>query len=354
MKIGSPGVGSKGSKRAYFSLKKDTTLVVRILPPLGDLAEKGIWSVYHQVHYGYKNSQGYMRPFLSCREVNRQTKMVEVEDPAFLRIQKLNETREMIAKDLASAAPNSVKAKKLGEKLEQVKDLLQRYNLAKQHHMNALSLDGAIGVLKLKHKEKLALDAFRKEIMRDENIDPVAAENGIFVQLSKSGQGRDSVVQVKAHIETSKDESGRVSRDYRYHTVDPNDKAFVARLSSEAAELDKLYKQVTPEQIALMVEKGEAGVDMVFPPNDKGPSSASSSGSNSNSSSSEDGADDDLSKYDDLDKIDLSSGSSNKKEATGEIEEDLDLGAIEEEGEDNIDTTEQASDDDFLKSLGLD
>ena len=77
-----------GGKKTYFKLK-DGDNVYRILPPMFDLAEKGVWTKYYAVEYGYYNTQGKMRPFLACRVVNKKTKMVEVESPSYLYRQQL-------------------------------------------------------------------------------------------------------------------------------------------------------------------------------------------------------------------------------------------------------------------------
>src|SRR5271155_5530075 len=87
-KIGKARYGSSVSQRKYFKLK-DGEQAFRILPPLGELADAGRWSVFHSVHYGYKTSDGKQKPFLSPEVKNRKTNMVEVQDAAKERIETL-------------------------------------------------------------------------------------------------------------------------------------------------------------------------------------------------------------------------------------------------------------------------
>src|ERR1700676_1574495 len=77
-----------GNKRTCFKLK-DGDSTYRVLPPMGECAEEGIWSKFQSVHYGYKNSKGESRAFQSPLVRNGKTKMVEVPDAALERIQQL-------------------------------------------------------------------------------------------------------------------------------------------------------------------------------------------------------------------------------------------------------------------------
>src|ERR1035438_7321436 len=86
MKIGKAKYG--GDKKTYFKLK-DGDSVFRIIPPIGDMADDGIWSKYYNIHYGYRNTKGNMRVFQSSLVKDRKTKMVEVPDKALERIQML-------------------------------------------------------------------------------------------------------------------------------------------------------------------------------------------------------------------------------------------------------------------------
>jgi len=49
IKIGKAKFGAQNQQRKYFKLK-DGEQAYRILPPLGELADQGRWSIFHSVH----------------------------------------------------------------------------------------------------------------------------------------------------------------------------------------------------------------------------------------------------------------------------------------------------------------
>ena len=64
MKLGKPK--HEQNTKNYFAFRKDqNTFTLRILPPMGELAESGKWSVYHRVEFGHTGTDGRMKPFLS-------------------------------------------------------------------------------------------------------------------------------------------------------------------------------------------------------------------------------------------------------------------------------------------------
>lgn len=236
VKVGKAKFGGEFVKRKYWKLK-DGESVFRILPPLGDLADSGRWSQFYNVHYGYKNTKGQMRVFQSPLVKNRKTKMVEAPDAALERIEKLK-TQETAAKQ----AGNREVADKLGA-------LLQQYNLDNNHYVNAMDQQGNIGILKIRHRAKLALDATIKNL-RDQGVEPLDAETGRFFKFNRSGTGLEttfqvSVLQAKRDIEGV----GTVYQDV-VHVLTPE---ILGRLEKEAAQLDKLYKRPTSEEVARIV-----------------------------------------------------------------------------------------------------
>lgn len=241
-KLGKAKYGAK-SARKYFKLK-DGEQVFRILPPLGELADEGRWSVYHTVHYGYKNSENRMRPFLSP-EVKGKEGQVLVEDVAKTRIETLKMELDKAKKSGNTAAV---------EKLNKLVGPTGMYNLDKNHYVNAIERGtGTIGILKLRHKAKLALDAEIKKLMAA-GVDPLSPENGRFFTFSRSGKGLDTLFNVTVFKEKLDVPGvGMVERE----VVHKLDDATVSRLSDEAGELNKLFKQVSAEDVNKIVETSD-------------------------------------------------------------------------------------------------
>jgi hypothetical protein len=240
MKIGKSKYGSDFVPTKYWKLK-DGESTFRILPPLGDLADDGIWSLFYKVHYGYRNSQGRMRVFQSCLETDRRSKMVTVPDAAVERIERLKMELE--------------KAKSSGNRgaIEKFKQLLQQYNLDNNHYVNAIDTQGNIGVLKLRHRAKQALDAAIKKL-NAQDIDPLGPDEGRFFTFTRTGTGLDTTFQVAVAQESLNLENvGLVKRDL-VHKLTPE---IIGRLGKEARELHKLFKKLTSEEIGLIVKESD-------------------------------------------------------------------------------------------------
>lgn len=240
MKLGKAKYGGDFVPTKYWKLK-DGESTYRILPPLGDLADDGIWSVFYKVHYGYRNTSGKMRVFQSSLVTDRKTKMIEVPDAALERIERLKSELEK-----AKAAGNVPAMGKF-------KDLLQMYNLDNNHYVNAMDSQGNIGVLKLRHRAKQALDAAIKKLNAS-NIDPLSPDDGRFFTFTRTGNGLDTTFQVAVAQESlTVPNVGEVKRDLT-HRLTPE---IIARLGKEARELHKLFKKPTADEVARIVRESD-------------------------------------------------------------------------------------------------
>lgn len=260
MKIGKASYG--GNKKTYFKIK-DGDNTYRILPPLGDLADDGIWSMFYKIHYGYKNSEGKLHPFQSSLVKNFKTKMIEVPDAALERIEKLKAQLELAKKN---------GDKKMVEKLNEFVGPKGSYNLDSNHYVNAIDLQGNIGILKLRHRAKVALDSVMKGL-REKGIDPLDPDSGRYFTITRSGNALDTTFQVKVFTKSIMvDGVGEVEQQ----VVHKLDESTIKRLSKEAADLSKLFKSPTAEQIERIVKEGATAVDEIL--DGKGNGSAAGGG----------------------------------------------------------------------------
>ena len=249
MKLGTPKY--EQSKKNYFSFKKNqNTFILRVLPPMGNLADSGKWSVYHRVEFGYTGTDGRMRPFLSPRVVNYNG-MVEVESESHKR-------REAIKEKQAQA-----KRSGNGVLVEQCTKMLQKYNQDAKHHMNVVDLQGNIGLFKIGHKGFQALKA-EVDRLRSEGVDPIGLDNGRFFVFSRSGAGRDTlytVTEYKQKQEISTPTGKMLAMIDFPHSIN---ESVMAKLSTDAFELDKIYPTVTPEEERRIVLEGATAVDEIL------------------------------------------------------------------------------------------
>lgn len=243
VKIGKARFGGQNQQRKYFKLK-DGEQAYRILPPIGDLADEGRWSVFYSAHYGYKSTDGKQKPFLSCEVKNRKNGMIEVADAAKDRITTLKAKYE--------------EAKKAGNKalidtLDPLVGNVAMYNLDNNHYMNVVDAQGNIGILKIRHKAKLALEAEIKKLDKN-GVNPLSEDNGRFFVFTRTGLGRDTTFGVSVLKEKLTVEGvGVVERD----VVHVLDKEMIDRLGKEAGQLDKIFKQLTAEEVKKIVDSSD-------------------------------------------------------------------------------------------------
>jgi len=264
-----------GEKKEVFKIK-DGDNAYLILPPMGKLADAGVYSRYFKVVWGFKDSNGRLQPFISPRRQNFKTKMIEVDCAATNMIFKMKDDLKAAtdqAKDLAKeqkTIPSELK-----QQIETLKELVGqkgRFNIDSKHHMNALSKDGKIGLLKLAGRGMQALRVVFKSL-ESQGIDPTGVEGGRFMVINREGTGLDTVYAVremKEQVQTA--EYGLVEKAVP-HTLS---EALISRLSAEAYELDEIYPAPTESEVAEIVAahlrsevEGAAAVDRILASNGK-------------------------------------------------------------------------------------
>lgn len=247
-----------GGKKNWFKLKEGDN-VFRILPPMFSCAEKGVWNRFYSVVYGYQNSKNKLRPFADCRVTNWQTKMVEVESPAYLRTKQIEAHQAQI-----------VEAFKAGQATQdQVKEIAavkKRYNIDSKYFMNAMDLQGNIGILKVPSKLMNQIKAEIKKLT-DMGIDPRSVENGRFFVISRVGMDKTTTYSIKVYQENQTVQTNEGPRIFPVEKVSVLTEGILNRLDTEATDLNKLYVKLTPEQIQDIVNRGAPAVDQYFPDN---------------------------------------------------------------------------------------
>lgn len=243
VKVG--GATGGGNTKKNFKIK-DGDNVYRILPSLGFDGKEpnGKWSKFYRIHFGYKNSEGKMRVFESSLVKNKE-KMITSPDAALERLEKFKAELEK-----AKASGNKAMVDKLTPLVSTQKPL---YNLDSNHHMNAVNENGEIGVLKLRHKGKLALDAVIKQL-RNKGIEPLGAETGRFFVINRTGTGPETVYTVSVKTKTINVASVGDVEQPVVHVLTSD---ILVRLESEAADLDNLYAKPTSDDVAKIVTESD-------------------------------------------------------------------------------------------------
>lgn len=240
-------------KKEVFKIK-DGDNVFRVLPPMGKLAKAGVYSRYYRVVWGYKDTKGSNRPFVSPRVQNFQTKMIDVDCAAFNRSEKLKTLKDDAikqAKDFAKKGQPLPEA--LKEKIEDLKDQVKRFNIDSKNHMNAMDPQGKIGLLKLAGRGFTALKQVFKDL-ESKGVDATGVEGGRFMVINRTGSALDTAYAVreyKEQVQTA--EYGLVEKPVP-HSLTP---AIISRLEAEAFQLDEIYPTPSSKQVQLIVEAFE-------------------------------------------------------------------------------------------------
>jgi hypothetical protein len=253
--FGKPNYGGKKEfkKKNDWSLEQgDQTF--RIIPPRGNLKESGRWSQYYSVIWGFKNTQGKLRPFASPFERNEdKTTKVPCAASDFInnlkaRLEKAKEegNQQAVASLTALCAWDPV-AKKPGN-----------YSIDSNHHLNVVDLNGNVGKLKLRHKHKQKLDV-EIDKLRAAGIDPLSPDDGRFFTFSKSGKNFDTDVKVtvyKQKVQAMVDgEMAEVEKTVS-HKIDA---ALANKIKEDAFDLEKLFTFVTAEECKAIVDNVAIG-----------------------------------------------------------------------------------------------
>ncbi|HBI01195.1 MAG TPA: hypothetical protein DDY18_06180 [Flavobacterium sp.] len=251
------GKAKYGSGKTVFKIQ-DGDNVYRILPPMGKLAKQGKWYEYYRVEWGYKNSAGKNRPFQDVRKVNYQNKMVEVESDAHLRREALKAEKDALVKTLR-ANPQDAAAL---ARAKTVTEELKRYNLDAKYYLNAIDLQGKIGLLKIGSRAFKLLKT-QIEDLRKTGVDPLSIENGRFFNFNRSnptGNFNDTAYQVTVYQENVQI-NGKTYKEDKVHVID---QSIIDRLSDEAYELSGMYPVLTAIQVSQIVKEGATAVDRLL------------------------------------------------------------------------------------------
>lgn len=256
------GKAKYGSGKKSFKVERDKSNVFRILPPMGKLADAGVWYKYYRVEWGYKDTEGKHKPFLDCRVVNFKNKMVEVESEAYLRRNALYEAWEALKEKEKNNTITPEETTNLGKLVE----LRKRYNLDAKYYMNVTNLKGEIGVLKLNSRHMNALrDKLKK--LQDAGSDPLSIDKGLYFDFTKSnstGSLQDWTFTVDVYTENVEAMIDGVKTTVARPKFHAMDEAFIARLDSEAWDLSDMYTAPTAEQVARIVKEGPVAVDEIL------------------------------------------------------------------------------------------
>lgn len=185
----------------FYRLEADKELVARILPPMKSLESTDKWAVYHSVHYGYRGvdkkdpSKTTARPFRCVEQKNLRNGMITQTCPECMDIQRKKATLEERTASLAKRTDMTEEEKETI--LAPLKSFLKEHNVDRKWYINIMLQDGSFGVLQISHRLKKQVDALLERIFRDEGVDPLDPEGGVWLSFRRTGRKLDAVDTVE-------------------------------------------------------------------------------------------------------------------------------------------------------------
>ncbi len=264
--IGRPVYGNQGGStrpnaaNANWKIGNEGSHIYRILPPFGLLAQAGRWSQYEAVHWGFSLSNGKKRAFRCIQRKNPRTRMVEIECPMCKKIAEQTKLRDSRKEKLLADGKTEAEANAV---LQPLNDWLSTFNLQKGHYLNVLRQDQQIGKLFIKIKMKQALDLKLPKFMEKYKLDPIAVDEGMWLDFTRNGMGRNDSTYDITPVEVEVDINGRKLIDIKSAPLSPD---VVKRMAKEAFELSTQYRDLTYDEVQMMVSSnGDPEiVDSVF------------------------------------------------------------------------------------------
>jgi hypothetical protein len=258
IKIGKANYSDKSDskeKTVFYSLghkvPADRRLTLRFAPPIGELADKGIWKVFIKDHWGYTlavvDGQGKKRNIplkFGCIEKTDRNGNVLQECPECEEIKRQKLARDTKEKALKEAGkdPETIETS-----LKFVKDWIKAHNLDRKWHMVAKDLSGKWGFAKMSHScEKLLLGEIQKQIEKGQ--DPIGLK-GMWFDFERTG---NSFNDIKDLPKPTMEEDSSGAFRFKFDTLTDSDFEQLEKLMP----LNQLSRMLSYEQIEQLVQSG--------------------------------------------------------------------------------------------------
>lgn len=257
------GKAATGTGFNIITIDEDGAKTVRLLPPMKSLKESGNYGVYHKQHYGYAvpdpkdATKTRMRPFL-CIEEKNENKMTVVSCPECRHVeavtQKMKDDIAQIMKDQMDEGATREQAEVAAkEATQETADWLRAHNLDQKWFIPVMLEDGSMGILKIPHAGKKAIEKARKALREDESRDLLDIDGGAWLKISRTGSGRSTeydAVVVK-HTVTLEGQKVTVTKP-----APLSNENLRAALALPDVNNSSIVRRLTTEQIRMLAEGG--------------------------------------------------------------------------------------------------
>lgn len=276
---GKPKYGSNGPKGNTWRVKEgDNTY--RYLPPMHSLAEDGKWAIYVTVHFGYSGpdpqdpTKTRQKPFRCIQVKDFRSGMILEDCPECTLYERNAKNLEIREAELRT------KFKAEGKKDSEVEELLQTalgpdkawlkaHNADRKWYINAMTEDGKeFGQVAISHRTKSKqLDPLFKRLREEESIDPLDLEQGVLINVKRTGRLRDATDLVEVVKEKVEVEIGGKKQKLEQIKLRPLTEVEAERALKECRDLSTVGGfELTRDQIRELTEcdGSPEAVDRVF------------------------------------------------------------------------------------------
>lgn len=236
-----------GKKKNRFYLQPGSNLY-RILPPAHSLStENKIAQYWSIIWLTAPNGKKYPVPSILKKGKNGE---VLVRDPL---IEKIESIAEMIKK---ATAINDIGA------VQTLKEMQSKIYNKKFYALNAMNINGEVGVLHLPYTAYQSLQNKLKELFNN-GIDPIGIgpDKGLFFDFKRTSDERGRVMY-SVEVATKLQKNGAVPQlEYIRAPITESEAAI---LEQQVEDLTTLYRPVSPQDMALLASMTQEAFDAVF------------------------------------------------------------------------------------------
>jgi hypothetical protein len=249
-------VGQKFIKTKINYVKPEQSNVYRVLPPFGSLAEQNKIAQYWVVHYGFAKSKSGKNIPVPCGQASKFENGKKVITQACSMCDKMKAMENAVEALRAANSPGHQAA------LLALETKLKDLSTDKKYYMNVMTREKTVEVLKIGHKQWLALEAARKRLKDEFGYNAFGITNGLFLDFRKAGKNRDTTFSVDpATITTRDSQTGTPKMEYITSNLTADD---LGRIEKDAKDLTMLFRTFSLEDIALIAKGDESTIQRLF------------------------------------------------------------------------------------------
>lgn len=225
---------------------KDGNNIFRMLPPFGE-SSNGYPYRKWQIIWGLQDPEsGRARPFASSMTSEKKCPVTEY-------VANLKKKAETLKSQMAAAGVSEDEAK---NRLSSLNKLIQDLSPKTVYIYNAADRAGDVGLLELKSTAHKKMKTEMANYIHDYNQDPTSlssedTDSGVWFNITRSGEGRDTEYDVKKFQTKTKNASGKISfEDDRSPLPD----SVVENYDNLAYDLGAVYQVKTYTELSDILE----------------------------------------------------------------------------------------------------